>query len=543
VLQRNAGESDSSVVSHATLTTFSTTSLRLFDLIDPAVNQTGMPHYFISYPWAMPFTVMVKQVEHELKRASINDQWTTPVHPDHIFLWLDIIATTQHTVFNSQADISLVKSLIKSCSGGLALVVDASLTTLNRSWCMFEAWSFVYLDGISKLRVCMPLDLEVSLLARYEEHVYAIDLNKTDSTKPDDKTRILSEIRSSSGLKMMQRSLQEALVVAVRSALRWSSSEDKNMESLGLYAGLLLKGGEYHRLQRLLHETPSIRDDGEMLKEVQDVFLLYVDGPEDELDKEQFCKVLLKSGFTSDEAHRIYHEVNTDDGPGVGLEEFREWWMTSKRQEDTRRRPPLSLSAQSLLANLENLTTTLERVELHDLADSIKECMSSEHFKSSIKPNKDLPAAVLKGDSRAVADKAAWTLHNRDYRKTVLILIDVIRWNLDAIDFPPHQLPRPDKEDNLSAESLFSALRVYLEQFSLLLRWEGKGKQEQHAEYFMRFSQELKNESTVRLLIEAHEALGLSAAKLDFEKVSVVREMISLKCELHLLVSWPCTAY
>ena len=337
--------------------------IRLFNLIDPSC--TGKPHYCISYPWSMPFVDMVDQVVHELtkKGSSTPD---VPKSLDRIYVWLDVIALNQQIPFKAQADLSIIKSLVKSCTLGLAFVVDSSLSALSRSWCLFEAWSFVYHSGggISKLRACLPLDLTLDLIVSYEDLVDNMDVNKSESSKPDDKIKIISEIKGSSGLKIMQKSIQEALVVSLRSGLRWGSDEEEDLRSLGLYAGLLLKGAEYHRLQRLLHEIPSIQNDEDMLREVEQVFNLYIDGPDEELDEDQFCQVLMKAGFTSDEVHPIYHEVNTDGGPGVGPDEFKRWWLldaTRRHASDRKRRPPISLTPESLVDNLWRMRAALER--------------------------------------------------------------------------------------------------------------------------------------------------------------------------------------
>ena len=258
----------------------------------------------------MPFVEMVKQVHHY-----VTIKEGEPTHPDTFYLWIDIVALNQHTQsqLNAQADVSLLRSLVKSCPLGLAFVVDSDLKALSRTWCVFEAWSFVYHGGgggINKLKTCLPLDVTLEQLLAYEDLVDNIDLNKTETSKGDDKIKIITEVKSSAGLKLMLKQLQEALTVALRSGLRWGSGEKEDLRSLGLYATLLLKGGEYHRLQRLLYEISCIQNDEDMLKEVENIFTVYVDGPDDELDEDQFCEVLLKAGFTSDEVHEIYTEVN-----------------------------------------------------------------------------------------------------------------------------------------------------------------------------------------------------------------------------------------
>ncbi len=55
--------------------------------------------------------------------------------------------------------------------------------------------------------------------------------------------------------------------------------------------------------------------------------------------------MLATAGFEESEARSIYNEVNTDGDDGVGLDEFKSWWLASQRQEVREAQgaqPPLS---------------------------------------------------------------------------------------------------------------------------------------------------------------------------------------------------------
>jgi hypothetical protein len=64
-----------------------------------------------------------------------------------------------------------------------------------------------------------------------------LDLGRSKSARPDDKARILSEVKHASGLKRMQEAVSEGLLRAVRGWLRWSGG----LTEAALYVLLLIK--------------------------------------------------------------------------------------------------------------------------------------------------------------------------------------------------------------------------------------------------------------------------------------------------------------
>ena len=64
--------------------------------------------------------------------------------------------------------------------------------------------------------------------------------------------------------------------------------------------------------------------------------------------------------------------------------------------------------------------------------------------------------------------------------------------------------------------------------FGNLLKWQGGRKQQ--CEYFLKFAEELKSPLVVSMLVErSNEGISSTAAKQDFERFNVVRNMITLK--------------
>lgn len=66
-----------------------------------------------------------------------------------------------------------------------------------------------------------------------------------------------AQIRSVVGMKRMQQTLNEALVVAVRTDMRWSA----RFHDVATYCALLLSCGDSARVQQVLHHIPEIADD------------------------------------------------------------------------------------------------------------------------------------------------------------------------------------------------------------------------------------------------------------------------------------------
>eukprot|EP00955_Chlamydomonas_euryale_P068072 360008-Chlamydomonas_euryale.AAC.5 len=83
-------------------------------------------------------------------------------------------------------------------------------------------------------------------------------------------------------------------------------------------------------------------------------------------------QVLTAANFTAAEAHSIYHQVNTDGGPGVGYEEFKEWWLKTLRVERMQKRPPCQMTAASLADNMQKMHALLQREGLTDIAEEFK---------------------------------------------------------------------------------------------------------------------------------------------------------------------------
>ncbi len=76
-----------------------------------------------------------------------------------VFVWLDLLANDQRPPVLPSDDVtdpSELKSHVKDFGQGVAFVVDRGLHALTRSWCLFEAWSFVHYGNMTNIRVCLP---------------------------------------------------------------------------------------------------------------------------------------------------------------------------------------------------------------------------------------------------------------------------------------------------------------------------------------------------------------------------------------------------
>ncbi|KAG1656496.1 hypothetical protein FOA52_012496 [Chlamydomonas sp. UWO 241] len=445
---------------------------------------------------------------------------------DCFYVWIDCIAMPQVPTLHSTANLQLVRGMVKSCEAGAAVVIDRGMLVLSRTWCLYEMWVYVHYAHVTKLRMCLPEDVNVDDLMAFEQKIRQMDIaQRTDTRVPDDHAKIISDIKASAGVQKMQRSLQDSLIMSVRSTLRWSGS----LHNLGLYAGLLLRCGELSRLQDILHNVPELGDDEKMLREITEVFMTYVETEDDELDEPAFSQVLIASGFDESESRDIYYKVNTDGGPGVGLDEFREWWVTSQRAEMQANKAPIKLTAESLAENLVRMANLMEREEEPELAALFQEYVDGIHEGRNLKPGAHLMASVLKGDWQSVSDSVAWHLHSHEWKEAASALHGVLMWNADALDCNPLEMMRP--QDCATSADFFHLLADYLNQFGCMLRFQATCRQ--HSTYFAKFAEELQNARMITQLIQAGtsvaSAMPQATQRLNHERFHVVRRMISLK--------------
>eukprot|EP00798_Chlamydomonas_sp_ICE-L_P018954 gene18954-25528_t len=239
---------------------------------------------------------------------------------DSTFVWIDFIALCQFRRPNVAADLNVREMVKAGCFGvqqgadfhsscrmlvwrlvittcwsriyaGAAVVLDKELTSVAHAGCLYEAWCFVYYGDITKLTLCLP-DLTVRAVCQFESANEKLDISKGESREPKDATRILTEVKSTVGAKHFHKTIQDALLLVMRSRLRWS----KKLQNVALYCGVMLNMGEYGHLQQVLHGIPEINDDDQTLQEIRNIYNVYDTENNGDLNESQFAEVLALSG-------------------------------------------------------------------------------------------------------------------------------------------------------------------------------------------------------------------------------------------------------
>jgi hypothetical protein len=170
-------------------------------------------------------------------------------------------------------DVVQVRAVIASCCLGAVLVLDRSMVVLSRAWPLYEAWAAMYCqEGAggdnAGLQLALVAEVRPAALLAMRQTCQRLDLVRADCTRPEDKQRIIGEVKASSGLKRMQDSLGAWLLAGVRNALRWSGK----LDDMALFTALLLQCGDYAQLQHLMHGMPGLADDEATLKDIRAIF-------------------------------------------------------------------------------------------------------------------------------------------------------------------------------------------------------------------------------------------------------------------------------
>uniref|UniRef100_A0A7R9YSL8 Uncharacterized protein n=1 Tax=Chlamydomonas euryale TaxID=1486919 RepID=A0A7R9YSL8_9CHLO len=533
------GKDTAAVVKTALLPAVKHRKTRLFDLIPP--KHTGPPEYYVVHAWNAPFRSLISQLCAKLvPQESVEDgqqdsdsdsakgSCVSPVEAS-TFVWLDIVALNQvpSTAFkiSNAPDIAIVReqAMMQACPGGVVAVIDHSFAALTRTWCLYEMWVFVHYQETDKLQMALPDNLTASELVDFEARVRGLDMTRTSSTKPSDKSKLLTEIKSAVGLKIMTREVSDALIVVARAHLRWACG----MRGVGRYCLMLGICGEFARLQTMLYSIPELTDDEEQFKEIMQVFLAYAGGLEEELDLDAFVKVLTAANFTAAEAHSIYHQVNTDGGPGVGYEEFKEWWLKTLRVERMQKRPPCQMTAASLADNMQKMHALLQREGLTDIAEEFKALSDQISDGTLLRPGATLPVSALHGDWADASDQVMWKMYNHRYRDAAHMLYEALMWNADSLATSPMELPKPREFRRCGVTRLFSMLQRLLRAFSDLIKHQAT--RQQHVEYFAKLADDLDSDSNVQALSECMRDAGGGLTCHDAAHFAILRNMINLK--------------
>ncbi|KAL6757826.1 hypothetical protein V8C86DRAFT_2613916 [Haematococcus lacustris] len=479
---------------------------RLWNLIPPAF--CGPPDYYLIHTWSDSLRAVVCQVVDHLRPRAEEREGAPPArHLQEIlastFVWLDLVALMQHMtsqLAQNGPDLGEVRATLLGCRLGSLVVMGSQLTPLTRVWCMYECWATVYYGSCQRLQVVFPDDVTLELLSSFQDRCRCMDITRAAAAQPQDKLRIIAEIKHTVGLNRMHRLLPESLMRSARAGLRWGGS----LCRISMYCAILLKNNEQAQAQALLHAIPEIHDDEKTLQDIRDVFKVYDTDGSGELDRDEFVEVLGVAGFTSDEAHSIFGKVDTDGGGSVSLVEFEKWWIESQRQQSTRYQHGVELTLDALLVNLKAMIALLERQQLHShvaFYQSMIARLQAGHSRSKA----PLLTTPVKGEWQSVAEQCAWRVSAKDYQGAAKLMYDLLMWNADALDDDPALLPLPSEvQGSIPQLELLCSL---FEQFGrLLARCPETVRQ---SEYFIRAAAELRE----GVLLDLQEDAGLSAGK------------------------------
>ncbi|KAL6759441.1 hypothetical protein V8C86DRAFT_2575256 [Haematococcus lacustris] len=480
--------------------------MRLWNLIpDPYCAQ---PDYYIIHTWSDSLVDVVRQVVDHLRPHADTAEGAPPPRPLHevlaeTFVWLDLVAVMQHMtsqLAQNGPDLSETRANLLGCRLGSLAVMGMQLTPLTRAWCMYESWATVYYGSCQRLIVVFPDDVTLELVSTFQERCRCIDITRAATTLPQDKQRIVAEIKHTVGLNRMQRLLPDSLMRSARAGLRWAGS----LCRLSMYCAILLKNNEQAQAQALLHSIPEIHDDEKTLQDIRDVFKVYDTDGSGELDRDEFVEVLGVAGFTSEEANSIFGKVDTDGGGSVSLVEFEVWWIESQRQQSTRYSHAVELTLDALLINLKAMIALLEREELHSHV-AFYRSMLAKLQASHTRPKAPLITTPVKGEWQPVAEQCAWRVNAKDYTGAAKLMYDLLMWNAEALETDPALLAVPSEVEGPIAQ--LELLCSFFEQFGrLLTRCPETMRQ---SEYFMRAANELRE----GVLLDLQEEADLAAGK------------------------------
>lgn len=179
----------------------------------------GAPVFYVVHTWSAPFYHVVRSVEQYIQENSSK----LDVDPRNTFIWLDIFAVHQHEGEDQQDDLDNIRSVF-FCTTRTLLVVDRKLSVLDRAWCLFELWQAARC-GHTILTVVRPEALESLLHAASQISIFA-----AETSKPEDRTFILSWVETPTGAEELELTVVKALFDSAKAASgsfkSWSWTED-----------------------------------------------------------------------------------------------------------------------------------------------------------------------------------------------------------------------------------------------------------------------------------------------------------------------------
>ena len=74
-------------------------------------------------------------------------------------------------------------------------MLDRSFSILSNCWCMYELYLSLYRRGQASIFMAFPGSFGITELLKLRETCLALDVNKCSTTKPQEKTLMLAEVR------------------------------------------------------------------------------------------------------------------------------------------------------------------------------------------------------------------------------------------------------------------------------------------------------------------------------------------------------------
>mmetsp|Transcript_38050 Transcript_38050/g.112659 ORF Transcript_38050/g.112659 Transcript_38050/m.112659 type:complete len:715 (-) Transcript_38050:1174-3318(-) len=175
---------------------------RFIDILDP--KDVGPPDFFISHRWGSKFETIVNAISEHLSEDQAGNA-------DGVCVWLDIFAINQHPGQEQADDLGDLQEVIKRAKATL-LVMDGTGQVLRRVWCLFEIWKTVHYKTVGGLIVVAR---GVDLIG-LKDIFLKLNVAEAQATVEADRLKILSDIKTTTGIEAMNQFIRRALVESAR---------------------------------------------------------------------------------------------------------------------------------------------------------------------------------------------------------------------------------------------------------------------------------------------------------------------------------------
>eukprot|EP00798_Chlamydomonas_sp_ICE-L_P015437 gene15437-21524_t len=219
----------------------------LFDVIPETY--TGQPRFFISHTWSRKLKDLLALLQSHFVEGKDDDT----------LLWLDIVAINQRPYEDKgcllQDDVASLASVVQATEQTL-FCLDEQCVVLTRIWCLYEVWQTFLAKGVSGLMVLMP-DVNGT---RLEEVFETFDVMQAQATQPEDKKRILHQIKDSIGSTEVNLQLKAALVNSAQYAVDNTLKTGEDLVILLGKGGTLCRAiGQYKKAESMYQRALDAR--------------------------------------------------------------------------------------------------------------------------------------------------------------------------------------------------------------------------------------------------------------------------------------------